>query len=277
MSELKGKTLILTGASRGIGRALALQLAEAGVNLVLNARDAALLNEVASDCRNLGVRAIALSGSAADSTTASKLVDAALDLGHFHGFIQVAGVLHPGPFLWELSEARFRRSLCRERDSELPDDSLCRPGIIEATAGAWRCSSVPGPRRKSSLALPPTVPPKLRRSTWLDSLRRKLLKLLPSSTGPVWLRPACSNRPERQQAVPLRNCGRPFGASKSGANCSHRKHPRKPSSLSSRPIPVAFMEVWQPGGMGFDGNFEPRPFWRSRRFAELLEHDLADA
>ena len=107
MSELKGKTLILTGASRGIGRALALELAQSDVNLVLNARDAALLNEVASDCRKLGTRAIALSGNAADSAAASKLVDAALDLGHLHGFIQIAGVLHPGPFLWELSEARF--------------------------------------------------------------------------------------------------------------------------------------------------------------------------
>jgi NAD(P)-dependent dehydrogenase (short-subunit alcohol dehydrogenase family) len=111
VSELKGKTLIVTGASRGIGRALALQLAEGGVDLVLNARDAVLLNEVASDCRNLGARAIALPGSAAESTAASKLVDAALDLGHFHGFIQVAGVLHPGPFLWELSEARFHEVL----------------------------------------------------------------------------------------------------------------------------------------------------------------------
>jgi NAD(P)-dependent dehydrogenase (short-subunit alcohol dehydrogenase family) len=108
VSELKGKTLIITGASRGIGRALALELAEAGVNLVLNARDAALLDEVASECGNLGTRAIALSGSAAGSTTASKLVKAAIDLGHFQGFIQVAGVLHPGPVLWELPEARFR-------------------------------------------------------------------------------------------------------------------------------------------------------------------------
>jgi NAD(P)-dependent dehydrogenase (short-subunit alcohol dehydrogenase family) len=80
VSELKGKTLILTGASRGIGRALALQLADAGVNLVLNARDAALLNDVVSDCRNLGMRPIALPGSAADITTAYKLLNAALDL-----------------------------------------------------------------------------------------------------------------------------------------------------------------------------------------------------
>ncbi len=107
MSALKGKTLIVTGSSRGIGRDLALQLAKSGVDLVLNARDAALLDEVASDCRKLGRKAIALSGSAADTSTAFKLVNAALDLGDFHGFIQVAGVLHPGPFLWELSEESY--------------------------------------------------------------------------------------------------------------------------------------------------------------------------
>jgi short-subunit dehydrogenase len=111
VSELEGKTLILTGASRGIGRALALQLAESGVNLVLNARDKALLNEAASDCRNLGATVIAFSGSAADSAKASKLVDAALDLGHFHGFLQVAGVLHPDRFSGSFPRRVFTKSL----------------------------------------------------------------------------------------------------------------------------------------------------------------------
>jgi hypothetical protein len=78
--------------------------------LVLNARDAALLNDLASDCRNLGMRPIAFSGTAADITTASKLVKAAHDLGLYHGFIQVVEVQHPWPFLWELSKARFLES-----------------------------------------------------------------------------------------------------------------------------------------------------------------------
>ena len=108
MNDLRDETLIITGASQGIGRALALELAEAGANLILNARHAGPLNEVAAECTNLGTSVMALSGSAADRVTASKLVRAGLDLGHFHGFIQVAGVLHPGPFLWELPEAHFR-------------------------------------------------------------------------------------------------------------------------------------------------------------------------
>lgn len=48
MDELKGKTFIVTGASMGIGRALALELARIGVNLVLNARSSSPLGEAAA-------------------------------------------------------------------------------------------------------------------------------------------------------------------------------------------------------------------------------------
>ena len=107
MIELRDKTLILTGASRGIGRALALNLAGAGVHLVLNARGASALDDVATRCEASGARVIPVAGSAADSRVASKLVSAALDLGDFYGFIQVAGMLYPGPLLWELTGEQF--------------------------------------------------------------------------------------------------------------------------------------------------------------------------
>ena len=45
-TSLKGKTAIVTGASRGIGRGIALALASEGVNLVLNATKPASLEEV---------------------------------------------------------------------------------------------------------------------------------------------------------------------------------------------------------------------------------------
>jgi NAD(P)-dependent dehydrogenase (short-subunit alcohol dehydrogenase family) len=107
MEELKGKTLIITGASLGIGRALALELARRGTNLVLNARHGPPLTEVAQACAALGVRARAVAGNAATGEVAGEMVRAALDLGEFCGFIHVAGVAHPGPFLWELTPAHF--------------------------------------------------------------------------------------------------------------------------------------------------------------------------
>ncbi|MGD0578630.1 MAG: SDR family NAD(P)-dependent oxidoreductase [Bryobacteraceae bacterium] len=54
---LKGKTAVITGASRGLGRAMALALAEAGVRLALVARDEAKLAEVAGAAREKGAEA----------------------------------------------------------------------------------------------------------------------------------------------------------------------------------------------------------------------------
>ena len=54
---LQGKTAVITGASRGLGKAMALALAEAGANLALAARDQAKLAEVAAAARTLGVEA----------------------------------------------------------------------------------------------------------------------------------------------------------------------------------------------------------------------------
>jgi NAD(P)-dependent dehydrogenase (short-subunit alcohol dehydrogenase family) len=112
MADLSGKTLIITGASLGMGRALALLLArEHGVNLVLNARHAAPLEEVAAACRSAGVEVRAVAGSAGRQAVAAALVTEALKLGNFYGFIHAAGVLRPGPLLWELAPARFKEVL----------------------------------------------------------------------------------------------------------------------------------------------------------------------
>jgi NAD(P)-dependent dehydrogenase (short-subunit alcohol dehydrogenase family) len=112
MTDLSGKTLIITGASMGMGRAVALLLArEHGVNLALNARHTGPLEEVAAACRESGVKVRAVAGSAARSKVAAAMVAAALELDNFYGFIHAAGVLRPGPLLWELSPAHFKEVL----------------------------------------------------------------------------------------------------------------------------------------------------------------------
>jgi short-subunit dehydrogenase len=56
-SSLDGQRIILTGASSGIGRAVALRLAAQGTTLALIGRDSVALDQVASDCRTAGARA----------------------------------------------------------------------------------------------------------------------------------------------------------------------------------------------------------------------------
>lgn len=107
MSLAPNQTVILTGASRGIGKALALKLADTGVNLVLSARGEDKLAEAAAACADAGVRAEYVAGNAAEARVADKLLAAAQELGGPDGFIHAAGGLSPGPNLWEISEQSF--------------------------------------------------------------------------------------------------------------------------------------------------------------------------
>tara|TARA_Y100001954_G_scaffold239172_1_gene311672 strand:- start:11347 stop:12096 length:750 start_codon:yes stop_codon:yes gene_type:complete len=108
MTLLRNKTLVLTGASRGIGKTLALELAKEGVNLVLGARSEDKLRETSKLCREQGVKAVAISGDVSSSNVALELVQVGIEFGDFYGFIHAAGVLAPGPAIWELNKTRFR-------------------------------------------------------------------------------------------------------------------------------------------------------------------------
>ncbi|QJB56481.1 SDR family NAD(P)-dependent oxidoreductase [Pseudodesulfovibrio sp. zrk46] len=108
MTSLKNKTLVLTGASMGIGKALALELAKEGVNLVLGARSEDKLLETSAACRDLGVKAVCISGDVSTSNVAQELVQVGIEFGDFYGFIHAAGILAPGPAVWELNKTRFR-------------------------------------------------------------------------------------------------------------------------------------------------------------------------
>ena len=86
MRDLRNATVVIAGASSGIGRAAALAFARAGSNLAVIARRKDALEEVAAECRALGVRAIALPIDIGD---AAAVREAAREAARINGRIDV--------------------------------------------------------------------------------------------------------------------------------------------------------------------------------------------
>ncbi len=73
--RLKGKTALITGASRNIGRAIALAFAAEGADLVLNTRvNREELDAVADECRKAGVRAVPALADISDPAAVEAMV-----------------------------------------------------------------------------------------------------------------------------------------------------------------------------------------------------------
>jgi len=96
--DLEGKAAIVTGGGRGIGRASALALAEAGANVCVTARTKDEIERTAGEAREKGVKALALSGDARNPDTAQKAVRTTLDeLGRLDILVNNAGMEMPKP------------------------------------------------------------------------------------------------------------------------------------------------------------------------------------
>ncbi len=98
--RLAGKVAIVTGAQKGIGRAMALAFAGAGASLVLNwLDDETEVGAVADEVRAAGVAAELVQGDVAQPSTATRLVVAAATLGGVDILINNAGIYPRADFL----------------------------------------------------------------------------------------------------------------------------------------------------------------------------------
>lgn len=104
-APLAGRAIIVTGASRGIGRAIAMRLAADGAKVVLAARDASSLTKVAEEIAQKGGTATAFPADLRRPEAPALLAEAAMrTFGKIDGVVNNAGATRHGDFL-ELSEA----------------------------------------------------------------------------------------------------------------------------------------------------------------------------
>lgn len=104
MTELDGKVAVVTGGSRGIGKAIALLLAEAGADVALAARSAEDLEQAAKEVRAMDRRAIAVPTDVTDLGQVGSLMERTVgELGSIDILVNNAGA---APFLSTVDQIR---------------------------------------------------------------------------------------------------------------------------------------------------------------------------
>jgi len=132
---LAGRVSLVTGASRGIGRAVALALAGRGSDLVLLARQAGPLEEVAAACAGLGVKATAIAADIADGAAARAAVQRAAEAhGHVDHLVNNAGVTGDG-LLLRMKREEWDRVLATNLTGAFEVTRAALPAMIKARYG----------------------------------------------------------------------------------------------------------------------------------------------
>jgi 3-oxoacyl-[acyl-carrier protein] reductase len=97
---LSDKVAVVTGASRGIGRCIALALAAQGAKVVASARNAEALDNLVEEIKGQGGEATAVVGDVAVDTDASRLIEQAVaTYGHLDILVNNAGITRDGLLL----------------------------------------------------------------------------------------------------------------------------------------------------------------------------------
>ena len=133
----EGKTAIVTGGSRGVGRATALRLAEAGANVVVNfLKNEEKAGNVVKLCEEKGAEAFAVQGDTSKWSEANGIVKAALEkFGRVDLLVLNAGIWEGAP-IEEMSEETWNKVINTNLKSAWAMSKVCVPAMKKQERGA---------------------------------------------------------------------------------------------------------------------------------------------
>ncbi|MFR8874702.1 MAG: 3-oxoacyl-[acyl-carrier-protein] reductase [Oscillospiraceae bacterium] len=144
--KLENQTAVVTGGSRGIGRAVCLELAREGANVVVcYAGRAEAAQKTAADCRAMGVKALAIQADVAEEAAVQSLFAQTLEaFGRVDVLVNSAGITRDG-LMMRMSQADFDAVV----DTNLKGTFLCmkaaaRPMVKQRYGRIVNLSSVVG-------------------------------------------------------------------------------------------------------------------------------------
>lgn len=126
-NQLENKVAIITGASRGIGKATAHRFAQAGASVVLAARSASEIQAVAEQIKANGGRALAIPTDVTDQTSIDQLVILTMRaFRHIDILVNNAGILAPIGRTWEVDPIQWKKLI----DINVNGPYLCTRSIL---------------------------------------------------------------------------------------------------------------------------------------------------
>ncbi len=135
MFNLKGKAALVTGASRGIGRSVAVCLAQAGAQVALVGRDTAALGETLTEVNVLGGHGLALQADVTDAASVQLAVDAARkEFGKLDVLVCNAGAQRLKPFL-DMTEHDWRELIATNLEGAIVTMQCAGRGMVEQKSG----------------------------------------------------------------------------------------------------------------------------------------------
>ena len=134
--RLKGKTALIAGAGRNIGKAIALTFAREGADVILVARESRdALDETARQCQSLGVKAQPLIADVGDHAQVESVVKQGLDrFGKVDSLVSVAALRPHKPF-WEISYEEWNRVLSVNLNSTFYFAKALAPSMMARRTG----------------------------------------------------------------------------------------------------------------------------------------------
>jgi len=222
--RLQGRTALVTGASRNIGRAIAVAFAAEGANLVLNTRaNGDELETVAAECRKTGVRVVTALADVADAAAVEGMVERGLaELGTIDVVVCNAAI-RPHKAITETSVEEWRRVMAVDLDAAF---YLLR-AVVPAMKARQRGSIIAIGGQSSFTARPNTAAVAAAKHGLLGLIRAAAAELGPfgiraNLVAPGYIdterryaewypefREAGPGAPERLAQIPLRRLGRP--------------------------------------------------------------------
>ena len=135
--RLEGKAALITGASRNIGREVALTFAREGADLVLNTRQSAKeLDEVAAQCRELGARTVTAVCDVGDADSVRGMVADGIDqLGKIDVLVSNVAI-RPHKPITEVSDEEWQQVMNTNLNSAFYLCKAVLPGMLERRSGS---------------------------------------------------------------------------------------------------------------------------------------------